>query len=247
MSRDTGRALKWYRASAAQGYKDAEDRLKDPVIQLFCRATEEGDAMSQLSLGDMYSQGQGVGQDYEEALLWYRMAAEQGNAAAMINIVRLYAEGHLGPDDSGEAVKWCRKAAEQGNSAAELRLGRMYEEGRLLPQDFREAVKWYRLAAEQGGTPARFALGRMYEEGHGVKQDYEEAVKWYKLAAEHGDGAAKESGGSGRSSPDPGASFLIVCPGLPAVPCAFTPPLPSRSLLPFSPCTVFSEEIRRIK
>ena len=72
--------------------------------------------MSQLSLGDMYSQGQGVGQDYEEALLWYRMAAEQGNAAAMINIVRLYAEGHLGPDDSGEAVKWCRKAAEQGNA-----------------------------------------------------------------------------------------------------------------------------------
>lgn len=192
VSRDTGRALKWYRASAAQGYKDAEDRLKDPVIQLFCRATEEGDQNAQLNLGYMYSHGQGVGQDYNEALIWYRMAAEQGNAAAQINIVRLYAEGHLGPDDSGEAVKWCRKAAEQGSSAAELRLGRMYEEGQSLPQDFREAVKWYRLAAEQGGTPARFALGRMYEEGHGVKQDYEEAVKWYKLAAEHGDGAAKE-------------------------------------------------------
>lgn len=192
VSRDTGRALKWYRASAAQGYKDAEDRLKDPVIQLFCRATEEGDQNAQLNLGYMYSHGQGVGHDYNEALIWYRMAAEQGNAAAQINIVKLYADGHLGPAGSDEALKWCRKAAEQGNSSAELRLGRMYEEGQSLPQDFREAVKWYRKAADQGDTPARFALGRMYEEGHGVKQDYEEAVKWYRLAAEHGDGAAKE-------------------------------------------------------
>ena len=158
VSRDTGRALKWYRASAAQGYKDAEDRLKDPVIQLFCRATEEGDQNAQLNLGYMYSHGQGVGQDYNEALIWYRMAAEQGNAAAQINIVKLYADGHLGPAGSDEALKWCRKAAEQGNSSAELRLGRMYEEGHGVKQDYEEAVKWYRLAAEHGDGAAKERL-----------------------------------------------------------------------------------------
>lgn len=192
VGRDVAKAVRWYRAAASKGQKDAEDRLQDPVLQLFCRATEQGDAVAQVSLGDMYSNGQGVGQDYNEALRWYRMAAEQGNTAAQLSITMLYGEGHLGPDDSGEAVKWCRKAAEQGNASAQLRLGMMYEEGKSLPQDYREAVNWYRKAALQGDTAACFSLGRMCEEGHGTKQDYEEAVRWYKKASGHGHAAAKE-------------------------------------------------------
>ena len=192
VGRDVEKAVRWYRAAASKGQKDAEDRLQDPVLQLFCRTTEQGDAVAQVSLGDMYSNGQGVGQNYNEALRWYRMAAEQGNTAAQLSITMLYGEGHLGPDDSGEAVKWCRKAAEQGNASAQLRLGMMYEEGKSLPQDYREAVNWYRKAALQGDTAACFSLGRMCEEGHGTKQDYEEAVRWYKKASGHGHAAAKE-------------------------------------------------------
>ena len=192
VGRDVEKAVRWYRAAAAKGQKDAEDRLQDPVLQLFCRATEQGDAVAQVSLGDMYSSGQGVGQDYNEALRWYRMAAEQGNTAAQLSITMLYGEGHLGPADSDEAVKWCRKAAEQGNASAQLRLGMMYQEGKSLPQDYREAVNWYRKAALQGDTAACFSLGRMCEEGHGTKQDYEEAVRWYKKASGHGHAAAKE-------------------------------------------------------
>jgi hypothetical protein len=38
---------------------------------------EEGDAESQFRLGVMYETGQGVPQDYAEAVRWYRKAAQQ--------------------------------------------------------------------------------------------------------------------------------------------------------------------------
>ena len=41
----------------------------------------------------MYYQGQGVPQDYAEAVSWYRLAAEQGNATAQSNLGAMYDNG----------------------------------------------------------------------------------------------------------------------------------------------------------
>ena len=41
---------------------------------------EQGDAGAQYNLGFMYSNGEGVPQDYAEAAKWYRMAADPGAA-----------------------------------------------------------------------------------------------------------------------------------------------------------------------
>ena len=44
-----------------------------------CRPlAEQGDAKVQSNLGFMYQNGQGVAQDYAEAVKWYRKAADQG-------------------------------------------------------------------------------------------------------------------------------------------------------------------------
>jgi len=47
---------------------------------------EQGDASAQNSLGIRYDTGEGVPQDYAEAVKWYRLAAEQGYAAAQFNL-----------------------------------------------------------------------------------------------------------------------------------------------------------------
>lgn len=39
---------------------------------------EKGNTKAQNNLGSMYLQGRGVGQNYSEAMKWYRKAAEQG-------------------------------------------------------------------------------------------------------------------------------------------------------------------------
>jgi len=46
-----------------------------------------------------YDKGQGVPQDYREALKWYRLAAEQGNAAAQNNLGTMYERGLGVPQD----------------------------------------------------------------------------------------------------------------------------------------------------
>jgi len=50
-------------------------------------------AWAQTLLGSLYDDGQGVAQDYQEAVKWYRLAAMQGNALAQSNLGMMYSNG----------------------------------------------------------------------------------------------------------------------------------------------------------
>jgi TPR repeat protein len=52
------------------------------ALRLIRPLAEQGGAKAQYNLGQMYRDGQGVPQDYAEAVKWYRLAAEQGYADA---------------------------------------------------------------------------------------------------------------------------------------------------------------------
>ena len=73
-------------------------------------------------IGWMYQNGNGVSQDYTEAMKWYRKAADAGNAMAMRNIGWLYQHGQGVSQDYTEAMQWYRKAADAGNADAAQRL-----------------------------------------------------------------------------------------------------------------------------
>jgi TPR repeat protein len=102
----------------------------------------------------MYDNGQGVPQDYQEAVKWYRRAADQGVARAQSNLALMYDNGQGVPQDDQEAVKWYRRAAEQGNAAAQYNLASMYYAGKGVPKDRVLAHMWANLAASQGGEDA---------------------------------------------------------------------------------------------
>ncbi len=53
------------------------------------KAAEQGHALAQTNLGIMYEEGQGVGQDYKEAVGWYSKAAERGSDYAKDALKRL--------------------------------------------------------------------------------------------------------------------------------------------------------------
>ena len=71
-----------------------------------------GVAEAQFNLGVMYANGQGVKQDYFEAVRWFLQAAEQGVASAQANLGSAYTAGRGVRQDDTEAVKWFKKAAE---------------------------------------------------------------------------------------------------------------------------------------
>ena len=86
-------------------------------------SAEAGDADAQTSLGWKYANGEGVQQDYAEAIVWFRLAAEQGDADAQNSLGVMYDNGEGVPQDDAEAVAWYRLAAEQGYASAQNSLG----------------------------------------------------------------------------------------------------------------------------
>ena len=167
-------------------YKIGKELLNATAVELLRLAAENGDAETQFNLGVLYDNGgQGVPQDYKEAIKWYRLAADQGDADAQFNLGVFYHFGEGVPQDYKEAVKWYRLAADQGLALAQFKLGLLYDNGQGVPQDYKEAVKWYRLAADQGIVRAQFNLAWMYGLGQGVIQDYKEAAKWFRLAVKN--------------------------------------------------------------
>jgi TPR repeat protein len=166
---------------------DKQAKLSTAPFEELKKKAESGDADAQCELAKRYLFGQGVPQDYTEAVKWYRKAAEQGNARAQDWLGFCYQDGLLGvSQDYTEAVKWFRKAAEQGDAAAQDSLGVRYANGEGVPQNYTEAVKWFRKAAEHGAPGAQCDLGVSYANGQGVPQDYVEAAKWFWKAAEQG-------------------------------------------------------------
>jgi TPR repeat protein len=155
-------------------------------LQILRPMAARGDARAQGTLGAAYDYGDGVTQDYGEAVKWYRLAAAQGLAPAQTGLGMAYANGHGVTQNYAEAANWFRLAAAQGEPHAQNNLGTAYSNGQGVARNYAEAVRWYRLAAAQGEPTAQTGLGVAYASGQGVTQNYAEAVKWFRLAAAQG-------------------------------------------------------------
>ena len=66
----------------------------------------QGLARAQYNPGLMYADGEGVPQDYAEAVRWYRLAADQGLAGAQLNLGLISASGSGVPQNYVEAHMW---------------------------------------------------------------------------------------------------------------------------------------------
>ena len=148
------------------------------------KAAKQGHAEAQNSLGLCFFLGQGVNQDYSEAVKCFREAAENKNAKALYYLGRCHADGLGVGADKVEAVQCYRQAAELDNAEAQFALGQCLEDGIGADKAPAKAVKWYGKAAVQELADAQNALGMCYFTGSGVSQDYSKAVKWFQKAAE---------------------------------------------------------------
>lgn len=149
------------------------------------RKADQGDRVSQITLGWYYENGQIVGQNYKKAVTWYRKAAEQGDVGTQYHLGCMYYYGQGVEQDLKQAKEWIRKAADHF-VLAQYFLGTMYFSGQGTEQDYKQAIIWYRKAADQGYTVAQNNLGVMYLHGQGVEQDIKQAVQWFRKAADQG-------------------------------------------------------------
>ncbi|WP_397597383.1 hypothetical protein [Sphingorhabdus sp.] len=124
-------------------------------VSALTRMAKAGDPVAQYNLGVMYGRGEGVEQNYTEAVKWYGKAADQGLAEAQYNLGFSYNKGEGVEQDYVQALKWYGKAVNQGLAAAQNNLGVMYKKGEGLKQDYVQALKWYNLSAAQGYETAK--------------------------------------------------------------------------------------------
>jgi hypothetical protein len=139
-------------APSANG--NATSAVTAPDFAATKKDAESGDAEAQHNLGLWYYNGQGVPQDFAEAVKWTRLAADQGDVRAQYNLGGMYDNGEGVPQDDAEAVKWYRFAAVQSDTDAQYNLGGMYYNGQGVPKDLVEAYAWWVLAAASGDADA---------------------------------------------------------------------------------------------
>ena len=90
----------------------------DAAIARLIFAAGEGHATARLILGLRYLVGDGVPEDRQRAVHWFRMAAEQDDARAQYWLARCYLTGRDTRHKNRRAYFWCRMAIANGHPDA---------------------------------------------------------------------------------------------------------------------------------
>jgi len=212
LTKDTVRAVEWYRKAAEQGlaeaqaclagmYENGEGVEKDELeaVKWLRKAADGGSISSQRLLADRYFEGKGVPEDRGEANKWYRKVfdwaqkeAETGERTAQMQLGDFYLLGQGVQQDIPTAIKWYKKSAFRENgemsdcyATANEALEKIYLAGKWPATSHSEAVNWFLRAADEGYPKAQYIVGLMYRHGQGFTRNNFEALKWFQKAADH--------------------------------------------------------------
>lgn len=158
-----------------------------PRVKSLRAKAEAGEFRGQYQMGILYTNGQGVAQDYAAAAAWFERSARLGHAPAQFMLGVAYASGRgVGVDDSA-ALKLFSAAARQGHARAQYQLANAVANGRGTEPDMAWAARWYGKSARQGHAAAMFSLGVSWAMGLGLPADPARAWAWLDLASSKGD------------------------------------------------------------
>lgn len=118
---------------------------------------EAGDRDSQLQLGQMYLNGDGVAANTDQAVRWLQEAAKHNDPVAQTTLGVIYKEGRGTRADPDIAARWFDKAAHRGYADAQFQLAGMLRSGSGVRRNLSRAYVWYFLAARNGYTAAKSA------------------------------------------------------------------------------------------
>ena len=187
----------WLPAASAATLEEAKAAIqaKDfkTAAAIYHELADKGDAKAQYNLGLMYSRGDGVKQNFNEALKWYRLSAEQGFAEAQYNMGVILLRPEWVKADYAESIRWYTKAAEQGHLRSQVALGVAYLRGEVVQYDPVAAQKWFTIAAEQDDKEAQFDLSSMYLELESPERNMVLGYMWLLLSADYGKPATKRN------------------------------------------------------
>ena len=135
----------------------------------------------------MLSQGNGVAQDYEQAVALFQSAAKQGLKEAYTNLGVMYENGFGVAFDEAKAVDLYRQARLQGSLEGVLEQIGFLADPRIVidvatPADLQRLLR----QAERGDAIAQYQSGYLLLGSGGVPADYAAAADLFGKAAANG-------------------------------------------------------------
>lgn len=146
----------------AEAIQAIDSGRQKQAAQLLTPLANAGNSTAQYRLGMLYYMGQGVPEDENQAVFYWKKAANQGSADAMFHLGSAYLFGTQAartvPDPDREAATWYFQAASAGHAEAQYHLGLLFLAGKGVIDSRKEAARWMRKAAAQGHPEAKKAL-----------------------------------------------------------------------------------------
>ncbi|MDH3526544.1 MAG: sel1 repeat family protein [Gammaproteobacteria bacterium] len=134
-------AIGWYRKAAELDDATAQTRLaylldsseaNEEAVEWYRRAAEQDSAEAKYGLAKMIASGEGVAQDFQQALDWYTQAARQGYHPAIRVLALVNEKGQLGlAINYAQAVSWLNAGAATNDTWSIQRLAQAYRRGEL--------------------------------------------------------------------------------------------------------------------
>jgi hypothetical protein len=166
----------------------------EEVFRLYARSAELGHPVSQYNLAMMYSNGESVYVDYQQAVYWFNKSAEQEFPPAQYRLGEMYYFQWGGlPRDLDKAIGLFEKAAKQGDPDARMNLAMLSGTGEGLPLDTEKAFFWLMQAAAGGNESAYHYYEMLMASADGKFTASQKKRFWLEKATELGIREAQEA------------------------------------------------------
>ncbi|KAL8825199.1 MAG: hypothetical protein Q9170_007885 [Blastenia crenularia] len=131
-------------------------------------------------LGRMSLRGEGMEQNFETALVWFKRGLVNGDALCQYELGLMYLHGYGVRKDPVVAADYFKGAANQDFASAQTYLGQLF----LDQGDISTATRYFDLAARHGHVEAFYHLAEINNNGIGRERSCGVATAYYKLVAE---------------------------------------------------------------
>jgi SEL1 protein len=131
-------------------------------------------------IGRMFLRGEGMDQNYDKAITWFRRGISNGEAFAQYHMGIVYRDGLGLQQDGIRAATYLKTAADQGLAIAQSALGVLF----LDQGDIETASRYFEIAAANGVMEAMYYLAELNNNGAGRDRNCGLATIYYKIVAE---------------------------------------------------------------
>lgn len=149
---------------------------KVSALKYYLKAAEVGIVPAMTACGNLYLEGEdGIKQDIEKAVYWFKKAAEFNNVISMNNLGYIYEV----QNNYALALHWYKKSAELGDITAMMNLSGIYK---VHYKDKKAAKFWVNKAESCTDLNSVLELAYYYSEAYAIRNHFQKAIEFYEKA-----------------------------------------------------------------